>query len=245
MTFNLVPYESKGFKLAILFKNLFVISDVKKPEYFPYLQFIKDCGQTNWPPPSLTHGTFEESDVLLAITEHILIPLCATNEIFLEKKHKYRDLIFQGVSTKLLGMGTTKTWHGTPDARVRGFNLVLPHNGDNNEDNGDSDSDSDGETTAIEAKTQMTPSNLPQTIATCVVSSFIDKSLHPGLSNLVPTILIDHMCFQICLYDCVEDVLLLSQKISLASNGVLSSKGMAALWMVINHRYIILDYRFV
>ena len=101
------------------------------------MQFIKDCGQTNWPPPSLTHGTFEESDVLLAITKHILIPLCATNEIFLEKKHKYRDLFFQGVgvSAKFLGMGSTETWHGTPDPRVRGSNLVLPQNGDDDEDN--------------------------------------------------------------------------------------------------------------
>ncbi len=39
------------------------------------------------------------------------------------------------MSAKFLGMGSTETWHGTPDARVRGSNLVLPQNGDDDEDN--------------------------------------------------------------------------------------------------------------
>ncbi len=42
---------------------------------------------------------------------------------------------------------------------------------------------SDGRTTPFEGKVHMSPRNLSQLIATCVVSSFIEKNLHPKLSS--------------------------------------------------------------
>ena len=130
------------------------------------------------------------------------------------------------------------TWHGTPDVRVRGAPFVLQRKEESEESDTESIT-SDGATTTFEAKKNFLPSNLPQTISTCVVSSSTEKRLHPDLPAIVPTILIDEHQFQVCLYDCENDVLLISEPVELAKKGGLSSSGMAILWLVINHRFFL------
>ena len=88
-----------------------------------------------------------------------------------------------------------ETWHGTPDARVRGSPFVLQKK--EKEESEESDAES---TTMMEQQPQskqkkFLASNLPQVISTCVVSSFTEKSLHPELPAMVPTILIDEKQF--------------------------------------------------
>lgn len=132
------------------------------------------------------------------------------------------------------------TWHGTPDVRVRGAEIVVEYVGEGDELNvvrSDEESvASDGATSNIEAKILYNTANLPQVISTCVVSSFTEAKLHPDKQPLVPTVLVDQHKFRVCLYDCEKDILLISESKFLGTNGHLSRSGMAFLWIVINHR---------
>ena len=94
----------------------------------------------------------------------------------------------------------------------------------------------DSEGTLFEAKIYATASNLPQTVATCVISSFTEKNLYPSLEPITPTILINNINFRICLYHCELDVLLISTHVPLATKGGLSSHAMTLLWLAINQR---------
>ena len=91
----------------------------------------------------------------------------------------------------------------------------------------ESDTDgSDGATSLVESKV----------VAICVVSSFMEKSLHPDKPGVVPTILIDRKGFRVCFYDCERDILLLSNTVPLSADGHLSPCGVVFLWAVLNHR---------
>lgn len=70
---------------------------------------------------------------------------------------------------------------------MRGSKVLLDE-GDNDED----DNKEDG--------SEFSDENLPQVVAMCVVSSFIENKLHPDEQALVPTILIDFEQFRLCLH---------------------------------------------
>lgn len=99
---------------------------------------------------------------------------------------------------------------------------------DSEEDDYESDdeatsSGTDGATVVVEGRKKKSASNLGQVVATCVVSSFTESNLHPTQQALVPAILIDLRGYQVCLYDCVLDILLISTTKSLSGKkGVLS-----------------------
>jgi hypothetical protein len=157
-------------------------------------------------------------------------------------------------------MGSLTTWHGTPDIRVRGVEFVVKDvserekndietemcdsGGETTSDGGSNpemcdsggETTSDGGSTPIEVKYSYMASNLPQTIATCVISSFTERSLHPHKQIVVPTILMAREQFRVCLYDCERDVLLISEPKLLATKEQLSRSAVAFLWLVINHR---------
>ena len=56
------------------------------------------------------------------------MPLCRADEVILEMS--YSTLVSNlgpgaaGLKTGYIGLGSWKTWHGTPDARVRGTEVV-------------------------------------------------------------------------------------------------------------------------
>jgi hypothetical protein len=140
-------------------------------------------------------------------------------------------------------MGSLTTWHGTPDIRVRGVEFVVKDVSEREKNDIETEMcDSGGETTSdggstpIEVKYSYMASNLPQTIATCVISSFTERSLHPHKQIVVPTILMAREQFRVCLYDCERDVLLISEPKLLATKEQLSRSAVAFLWLVINHR---------
>lgn len=112
---------------------------------------------------------------------------------------------------------------------------VIINEVESDDESGDDES-SDGMTTTIEGKIMYNDSNLSQLIATCVVSSFTEKSLHPDKLPIIPTILIDDKLFRVCLYDTEKDVLLISDGKLLSTKGGLSQSGVALLWVVLNHR---------
>ena len=91
--------------------------------------------------------------------------------------------------------------------------------------------------TPIEGKLKMKSANLRQGIATCVISAFTERTLHPHLKSCVPTILIDEMQFRVIMYDCEIDSLLISEAIDLKTKDSLSKSAMTVLWLVLNHRY--------
>ena len=149
-----------------------------------------------------------------------------------------------GIKSDSLGIGTLSTWHGTPDLRVRGVEVIVrkPLEELDDEDSEmveerDSDEEgSDGGSAPIEVKITYMSSFLPQTIATCVVSSFTERNLHPRKPSIVPTILLARNQFRVCLYDCVTDALLISEPKPMATKGGLSRSTVAFQWLVINHR---------
>ena len=91
-------------------------------------------------------------------------------------------------------------------------------------------------TSLIEGKVSFNDFHLQQAVAINVVSSFTEKSCHPDKPTSVPTILIDQNGFRVSLYDCEQDILFISNTVSLSTRGHLSQSGLVFLWAVLNHR---------
>ena len=225
-------------RAVLLFDNLFEV-DVKAlgSKFDEVIKFIGNCTSRPWPVP---HGDPKfvdtEKSVMLEIASEILVKLC--HQVTMEKRYE-SDIAAMpnvGLTTAFIGLGSTETWHGTPDVRVRGVSIVHSSCVDVGDEDSDSSTASDSTAVHIEGKIQYIASNLPQAVATCVVSSFTEKSIHPDKSPLIPTILIDKKSFQIILFDCEKDVLLISNAVSLSNNGRMSRSGIALLWIVLNHR---------
>ena len=231
---QLAAYAPNKFRRGLHVKDLFQV-DVLKQEYAKALTFIMNCEQLAWPvQPKDRPATRKkrEQQVVVEICFNILLPLSREEEVILEKRYTSIPKP-AGLRCSYIGMGAVSTWHGTPDVRVRGADVVLVEEEAEVTTEGD---ESDGATTNSEAKVSSGAAKLPQVIATCVVASFTEKTLHPAKQALVPTLLMDQEQFRVCLYSCENDVLLLSDCTRLAEDGTLSSSGMAFLWLVINHR---------
>ena len=169
------------------------------------------------------------------------MPLC--REVLLERRYTTQISQIPELQVGDLGLGSVDTWHGTPEARLRGVEVVWRKDSEEtsapveevvSDDKGSVQGD--GTRTAVEEKVLSKEANLPQAVGTCVVASFTTKAHHPEHKVLVPTVLINEKQFRICLYDCDKDVLLISTSKLLATKGALSRSGMALLWVVINHR---------
>ena len=211
MEFALGAHTDGERQLALKFNTLFKVE--AKPEFGEALKFIHTSKKHLWP---LFHPdpTFKQSgkNLMLSVSSEILVPLC--KEVILEKGYE-ADLSFHkrpmiaGMQCSDIGMGTLNTWHGTPDLRVRGEGYFVREKVEEGEhtlaittvvESDDESVSSDGMTTTIEGKIAFSDSNLPQAVATCVISSFTENSLHPDKLALVPTILIDEKCFRVCLF---------------------------------------------
>ena len=221
MDLNLERYEDdQENSVVIRAGELFELEWLEaKPENQEVFNFIKGSRSRAWP-PFFKH--LYERSVLLEISEKILVPLCSRpGEVILEKS--YSTLVSKwgpgaASRTGYIGVGSWKTWHGTPDARVMGTEVVhkkVTHLLDEEDDDVEEDVDRDGQsietcessgtdgaTSTVEAKLKISKGNLGQAVATCVVSSFTENKLHPDKHALVPTILIYLNQFQVCLYDC-------------------------------------------
>ena len=236
-SFQLAAYADDRLtrRLGLTVSELFTVA--LKPEHAEALTFIMHSRRQVWPlQPNVKK---REQQVVVELASQILLPLSRTTEVLLEKRYS-RLPKPDGLRCAYLGMGSVYTWHGTPDVRVRGAEVVVESVDEGDEVEVDTDSDeshtSDGATTNLEAKVLYSVANLPQVITTCVVSSFTEKNCHPDKQALLPTILMDQNQFRVCLYDCEKDVLLISDYKLLATKGGLSSSGLAFLWLVINHR---------
>ena len=192
--------------MAIDVTTLFNVKGAATQENIEALKFIHTSRRHLWPPVDFKRSTRSEKVTVLDVCSHILVPLCG--EVLLEQR--YHSSIPGGPSMPKLqcayiGMGTVNTWHGTPDVRVRGTEVVcgkvtresLVVDEDSDESADESHASSEGDTTTVEGKVMFSDANLPQVVGTCVVASFTHKSLHPNQQALVPTLLIDETQFRV------------------------------------------------
>ena len=127
---NLQAYEDEfGSTIVIRAGELFELEQlVATPENQEVFKFIRNAKSIPWPPFSFSTKPLSERRVLLKIVRRILVPLCRKDEVILEKN--YSTLISNlgpvaaGIKTDHIGIGSWKTWHGSPDARVRGSEVI-------------------------------------------------------------------------------------------------------------------------
>ena len=144
----------------------------------------------------------------ISIADLILKRLTSTVTL---NKCEFGDKLLQehGVvlQTDFIGMGTTLTLHGAPDARADWVPLsAWPERRALN----DSDDDSLGGKVAVEAKHVMRPQHRDQLVAQAIASSFIHKKRHPSQNPLIPSVGIIAVDGEMAamLYDCESDILL-------------------------------------
>ena len=182
-----------------------------------------------------------EKIIVVNLVKHLLVPLFGP--VYLEKG--YRSLIKQvgmlapDVTVTDLGVGGVNTWHGSTEVRVKGCPAIvtLEGLGEGYEENSDGETDDVEQSVSFEGKIQTSQRHIGQLVATCVVNSFTEANLNPGLNPVTPTILFNRSSYRICLYDCNNDVLLLSEPKNLTTRGGLSRTGALLLWLTVNHRY--------
>ena len=76
-----------------------------------------------------------------------------------------------------------------------------------------------------------------QAIGTVVLSSFIEHKLHPSQNSIVPCLLMNSSTVRVLLFDCVEDILLISDKVSFVTGSYVEPSTLLFLWLFLNHRY--------
>ena len=174
-----------------------------------------------------------EDEVTREVVSKVLEPLTAL--ITLERRrHRYwvepegNDKIIVGD----LGMGTKEeTWYGTIDGCLRATSGEVPLISDPQDE-----LETDGASTSLEMKRRA--QKLSQVIGTAVLSSFVGNNRHPELNPLVPCILLNCCTAQYVFYDCINDVLLISEKVDLFDDhNRVSGQAKFILWLIINHRY--------
>ena len=99
--------------------------------------------------------------------------------------------------------------------------------------------------TYVEDKRCIADRDLHKLVATTVTCSFTNHNNHLDLNPLSPTLLLNSKSFRVCMYDCVHDILLLSQPIDLfkvvkSGRKILAPSACLLLWIVVNHRYVVL-----
>ena len=231
----LAAHTNNAQQVALHVKDLFKVEGVNSPA----LEFIAHSRRKIWPPFYPFTTKRKESDVMISLSSNVFVPLCS--EVLLESRYAARILSMPELQAGDIGLGSVNTWHGTPDARIRGMEVVWREDSgyvcaveeDDSEDEGSVKSDGNS---TVEEKVMTKESNLAQAVGTCVVASFTAKARDPERKALVPTVLIDEKEFRVILYDCEEDIILISTSIALATKGTLSRSVMALLWLVINHR---------
>lgn len=197
------------------------------------VNFIKTIHKIN---PSDIWESSLEAPLFLSLAKAILVHL--SNQMMLNKS--YVQLLKKSphplFSIANLGMGSFSTWHGIPDARIRATSGEL-----NLMSTNDINYTSDGDSIVVEAKKKMKPQDASQLIALSVISSFTEHNLHQDLNPMVPSLLINSSSMQICLFDCVNDLLLITGKIQLVDFNqlapVINVPALWLLWFMIHHRY--------
>ena len=144
------------------------------------------------------------------------------------------------LAVEYTGIGTLDTWHGTPDARLRAYQTPSETTVLSGVASNVSPAHSSGDNVIIAAKLDTDNINRQQLISTTVVSSFIERNLHPDANPMVPVILITIPTTQICLYDSTIDLLLISDVLEWINveKNTFNVVNLFLIWVFIHHRYV-------
>lgn len=259
---SLKKFTAKKSKYYVRFDTLFNFKSslLSEPSKRPHglvksikklIQRLKESRQYLW-----SSDFLREDAVILELCKTILVPLF--DDVALEPRYKSKCKQ-TGAKAQDIGLGSVDTWHGMPDVRIGCCCMVStkePLHADE-EDNDSIDEllvpiDQDSSTVeqepivlqtrspssaaSIEEKLTMKTCHTSQLVALSVMSSFTQHNLEPEENSLVPTIMISSSGFKVCLYDCVHDILLISDVKNISHNGHLSPSGILMLWIVVNHR---------
>jgi hypothetical protein len=185
-----------------------------------------------------------EDSVMHEMVEKIFEPLSVSVKLE-SRKHRHWVEVMYGDVDKVthghLGMGKEEaTWYGSIDGSLRGHGVDGPH--------GDfpllSD---DAGVSPLSLELKRKAKKLSQAMGSAVLASFTEHHLHPDLNPLMPCILLNCSSFQIVFYDCINDYLLVSEKVNLfyddddeydddKRNWEVSKTAKLILWLVMNHR---------
>ena len=69
-----------------------------------------------------------------------------------------------------------------------------------------------------------------------MLSSFIEHNLHPSQNSMVPCLLVNSSTIRVLLFDCVKDILLISDKVSFLTGSYVEPSTLLFLWLFLNHR---------
>ena len=103
-------------QVGVQVKDLFTVDAVKADT--SALEFIAHSRRKLWPWPPSSTTKRQETDVMVALCKEIFVPLC--REVLLERRYNTRISHVPELQSGDLGLGSVATWHGTPDARLRG-----------------------------------------------------------------------------------------------------------------------------
>ena len=141
-----------------------------------------------------------------------------------------------------MSIGSVDTLHGYPDAKIRAMgtsvHCLRPASRDS-----PSSSPSEGDCVYAEGKLTPAKFNKHQLIATAVVTSFIEHNRHADLNPFVPVIMMCVPKAMMCVYDCTQDVLLVSNPYDWIiyeddEPTDIDKTGVFLLWIAIHHRYV-------
>lgn len=129
---NLAPYIAKARVLTFInaeAQDLFNFDKLEiTEENEKVVKFIRNIKQIAWP-PFFTESPSEHT-AFVQISKTLLVPLCCDDEVILDKTYStyLRSLGpgAAGLKAGSIGIGSFQTWHGSPDARVRGPRLSIP-----------------------------------------------------------------------------------------------------------------------
>ena len=107
-------------QVGIRVKDLFTVEAVDAGT--SVLEFIAHRRRKIWPPFHPYNTKRMETDILVELCREIFVPLC--REVLLESRYTTRISQIPELQVGDLGLGSVDTWHGTPDARLRGMEVV-------------------------------------------------------------------------------------------------------------------------
>ena len=183
---EVVPATQKGHNLVVSAKKLFAFERLEaKPEYEQAFKYIKNCNSKPWPPHGLNSKSLEK-ELVVALCQNIFVPLSRLDSVLLEKG--YTSVLSAlgpdgaGLKASDLGIGTLKTWHGTPDVRVRGTEILSLNTSEDEKEDDDDAECSNTATDDIEVKRKIRRHHkaLPHVLCPCLLNTIsIPKNKQP------------------------------------------------------------------
>ncbi|XP_065837266.1 uncharacterized protein [Oscarella lobularis] len=182
-------------------------------------------------------------------------------------EHLEKCLETENLQVSYLGMGNTSTWHGYLDAMAvlddsPTAPIIVSESLSEELEVEEKDEDEGDQKPALrsypssgagcgmeikrsllgdpkpgEPKSQGYIQNVNQAVKQSIVFSTIHHNRHEDHQSLVPAILLDGRSVIVVMYDCVSDILLVSQnKIEIVGDSGMSGSAIALLWMVLHHQ---------